>query len=638
MKLVKQFFHNRKYVKRLLITLIILYPFIGAFLGLDLGDTGYHLYAYTNLVSNPDKINYTTYLSSAVGFLWNQMFGSLGLIAFNLLEVFLEWGIVFMVYRTFRKELGEIEVLAGSLMAVVAADGYLNIFNYHQFNAFLLTAILCLEYTAITKRRKRLSLCAGVLYVLVVFSRVGSVVAIVTCGLYIYHAVMNNFSYRSHSHRALHKKVWKETGMHLLYFAVGTAAAGLFLILCLVLTGRSSYFISNIFRLGDIASDNSTSYGFVNLLKSLIGDNLKVIASGLIFYGASGLFACGVNITLRRCRTKEKKVFCILLGVFVGCIGLYQMYFAFNVNPAENWPQMTTGQRFLIGVMYVTAFICYLYHAFKKDLHSQRMSLLVIASCMLVILTIAGSNTGTKHVILAMWLIAPVCVYTVKNMIFSETTAEYAGELFEKFGMKLHPLTLRSTAVVALAMFFLKFGHMAYYTFNYDDVNRTKLTAAVNNSKVKGILTTRREADALNGVLEVLERYDKDQPMTVFGNSLLFYYMTDRDSYGVPWPTQISYPLERYQEDLKKAEKQYGDTLPLVVYCRTNYSYGFGEETLMWNQQEITESLYSGKKEYFLEFLEKNDYGIEYMDDYYAVIVPHLTKDMKGLENILFGW
>lgn len=625
MESVKQFVHNRKYMKRLLIALILLYPLTGAFLGLDLGDTGYHLYAYTNLVSNPDKINYTTYFSSVVGFLWEQIFGGLGLIAFNLLEVFLEWGLVFMVYRTLKKDLGELTVLSGTLFAVIAADVYLNIFNYHQFNVFLLTAILCLEYKAITEDRKLLSLWAGVLYVLVVFSRVGSVIAVITCALYLYHAVMNNFS-------------WKETGKHLLYFAAGIGAAGILLVLCLAVTGRMGFFISNIFRLGNIASDNSTSYGFTNLLRSLIGDNLKVIASGLIFYAAAGLWAAAANIALHQCETRWKKVFCILLGVFVGVIALYQMYFSYKINPAEDWPQMTTGQRFLIGVMYVTAFLCFLYHAFQKDLHSQKITLLVIASCMLVILSIAGSNTGTKHVILAMWLIAPVCAYTVRRLITSKTLTGYAENLFGLAGMKLHLWALRSAVIVAFVMFFLKFGHMVYYTFNYDSVDRTKLTATVDNKKVRGILTTRREADALNGVLETLEEYDQEQPLMVFGNSLLFYYMTERDAYGMPWATQIGYSLERYQDDLKKAGKEYGDTLPLVVYCRTNYAYGFEEETLEWNRQTITASLYSGKKEYFLEFLEKHGYGIEYMNDYYAVIVPGLTEDMKGLENVIFGW
>lgn len=616
---------SRKGIKRLLIALIVLYPLAGAFLGLDLGDTGYHLYAYTHLLSHPDKINYTTYFSTVIGFLWNQIFGGLGLIAFNLLEVFLEWGLVFLVYRTLRRELGELTVLAGSLFAVICADTYLNIFNYHQWNAFLLTAILCLEYKAMTEGKMKCSFWAGVLYILLVFSRVGSVSAAVTLGLYIYYG-------------AMYCRSLKEAGKQILSFGLGAGAGGLAGILALLGTGKLDDFIANIFRLGEIASDNSTSYGFRNLLKSLIGDNLKVIASGILFYGALGLIICGLHILAAKWETRMKKFVCILLGAFVTGVGLYQMYFSYGVNPAENWPQMTTGPRFLLGVLYVTAFLCFLAHAFKKDEHSGRMTILVISSCMLIILTTAGSNTGTKHATMAMWLMAPVCIDTVKRMACSRKIKELLGKLLERAGLPFHSLAFKGAVALAFVMFFLKFGHMVYYTFNYDCTDRTKLTAVVENRKVRGILTTRREADAINGVLNILEDYEEEQPLMVFGNSLLFYYMTEREAYGKPWVTQLSYSSESFGDDLEKAGKEYEDTFPLVLYCRTNYADGFEEERLLQNQQSITANLFSGKKQRFLEFLKEHDYGIQYMNDYYAVMIPNLTKDTKGMENIIFGW
>ena len=156
--------------KYILIVAIVLYPLIGIFFGLDLGDTGYHLFAYTNLMTHPDKVNYTTFFSTAIGAAWNALFGWMGLVGFNLLEVFLEWGLVAIVYHTFRDELGEKTTLLGCLIAIMAMDTYLNIFNYHQLNAFLLTVIFCIEYKAIQKKNEKLSFVAGVLYMFLVFS------------------------------------------------------------------------------------------------------------------------------------------------------------------------------------------------------------------------------------------------------------------------------------------------------------------------------------------------------------------------------------------------------------------------------------------------------------------------------------
>ena len=49
-----------------LAVLIVLYPFIGTFLGVDLGDTGYHYYAYEYLFTRPETISFTPFLTYLV--------------------------------------------------------------------------------------------------------------------------------------------------------------------------------------------------------------------------------------------------------------------------------------------------------------------------------------------------------------------------------------------------------------------------------------------------------------------------------------------------------------------------------------------------------------------------------------------
>ncbi|MCD8155619.1 MAG: hypothetical protein LUF78_13225 [Clostridiales bacterium] len=620
----------KKYIRIILIAALIFYPLVGAFWGLDLGDTGYHLFAYTNLASNPEKINYTTYLSTVIGYVWNLLFGWMGLIAFNLLEVFLEWALMAVVYRSFRDLLGDLTTLSGLLIAVIAADTYLNIFNYHQLNAFFLVVILCLEIRGITGDKCRYSLFAGIVYMLLVFSRVGSVVAVVTCFLYVYDKVMYGIS-------------WKRMAQHLLCFAAGVGIVAGVLLTVLVASGNMQYFINNIFRLEGIASDESSAYSLRNLMTILIEGNLEVIASGFLFAASAGVLACAFNIGFHHCETRLKKVFCVLIAFLAGGVALYQMYYAYDVNPAEDWAQMTTGPRFLIGVMYVIAFGCYVFYAFRKDGRSRRMTLLVLASYLLVLLTIAGSNTGTKHVILAMWFIAPVCVYTVRRLCTSEGLALWMGEVFARIHLNLHRLTIPCVTGVVVIMFFAKFFHFAYYTFNYDCTDRTQLTATLDNDRVRFIRTTEREANAVEGVLEAIEEYseDEDQPLQVFGNSLLFYYMTDREAYSAAWVTPSTYSLERFQNDMESGAENYGDVLPVVVYCRTEYSDGFEEELVEENQWKVTSSWYDGKKEYFVEFMMENGYEIVYTDDYYLVLAPNLADDSEDfleMQTIIYGW
>lgn len=611
--------------KYILIALIALYPLIGIFWGLDLGDTGYHLFAYTNLSSHPEKINYTTFFSTAIGAAWNALFGWMGLLGFNLLEVLLEWGMAAIVYHTFHRELGEKTTLLGCLIAIMAMDTYLNIFNYHQLNAFLLTVIFCMEYKAIQSKNEKLSLLAGVFYMLLVFSRVGSVVAIVSCFLYFYDVIMNKTS-------------WKQLLKHAIAFAIGALSVCITFVGILFVCGYWDYFCNNIFRLKGIASDNSTSYGFSNLLSQLLGDNLKVMASGFIFYFAAAVLTGAFHIGAQKTDTKLQKVFFVLIGCFIGVIAVYQMRYAYNVNPAENWPQLTTGPRFVIGVMYVTAFLCYLTHAFRKDEHAKKVTLIVLAAYLLVVLTIAGSNTGTKHVVMAMWLIAPVCVYTVRKIIVYLLNQNHFEAISSRINIKWNKKAIIGTILLTLVMFFTKYFDMLYYTFNFDSVHRTQLTATVDNKKVRGIHTTQREADSINGVLKQLETYDKDQPLQVFGNTLLFYYLTDRDAYAACWVTPATYSLERFSSDMDMAKEVYKDTLPVIVYCRTNYAFGFDEADVAKNQWEILQTEYDGKKEYLVNYLEENQYGVAYADDYYVVLAPDGSEDFSQIEYYIYGW
>lgn len=612
-----------KAVKFVLILLIAAYPLAGAFFGLDLGDTGYHLYAYTHFFSRPDKINYTTFLTTAAAWGWGRLFDSYGLIAYNLLEVLLEWCLSLMTYCMTRKVLGEITSLTGILLAVISADCYLNIFNYHQLNVFLMVLIMYLQILAVTRDKKTLSVLAGIVYALVVFSRVGSVIAAGTCFIYIYWGIMR-------------RQKARKVSAHLVSFCLGAAAAGGAALALLMHYGRLEMFIGNIFRLRDVASDTSGSYAIHTLVRSLFGQSLKAVTSGLMFYGAAAIILTALNIMACRCEGFWQKALYVFFALLCLCVALYQMKYAYTVNPAENWPQHTTGPRFLIGVLYVSGFISLAGHACRKDEKSFEITLLSLAAFMLVFLTIAGTNTGTKHVILATWILFPLSVYVWQKLIRSPGAGKAASFLLQNAGLELAPHSRAAAAAIVLAVFFIHFGSLVYHTFNYDALDRRRLTETVANDRVRWIRTTREEKEALEGVLSVLENYDQDQPLSVFGNSLLFYYMTGREAYGMPWITQFSYPVESLAEDFGKAEKEYADTCPLIVFCRTNYAYGFDESTAGILHQEVWHAGYNGKKEYIASFMEDKDYGLVYLDDYYAVFEPGSRED-GDVRRIMYG-
>lgn len=618
---------GEKVIKILLMSGIVLYPLLTSFFGIDLGDTGIHMFNYENIFSNPEKVGFTSYFTSVIGNLWLMLFGNLGIWGLNLLEVIMEIAMATVVYKAFGKNLGEVQTLFGIFIAVLASDTYLNVFNYHQFNVFLLILILICQYKAITEDKRIFSLFAGVFFTVVVCSRMGSVTAIVTCFLYLFWYMCEN-------------KDIKFLLRHMGSFLAGTLGMGSVMAGVLFLSGQTAYFIANISRLFGLASSSGGGYSMDNLWSTFIFGNLDAIASGFIFLSAGIVLVLGFGMIFTSKETEiKRRVFNILFGLVTVGVAGYQLIYAYDVNEAPNWPQMTTGPSFFIGLFYVITFFSIFYHLHAKDGKTE-IALIGVESIILPLLTIAGSNTGTKHVILAFWFIAPISVSSVFALL-KKSSVQLINEMASKLGIVIKYSALVLTLFVLCVSGGYKFFDMIYATMNFDSTDRSSLRYSIENDKLKFMKTTKREADAVNGVLQTVSNLQKkdteEEKLMVFGGSILLYSLTDMEAYVQPWVSNPNYSEEKLLQDIKKAEQE-SDTLPIIIYCRTNNYYGFEE----WNYNVLIDSeksnMYGGKKELFAEYLEEKNYSIEYMNDYYVVMAAQgiAESDEKNIKDYMF--
>lgn len=618
---------GEKVIKILLMSGIVLYPLLTSFFGIDLGDTGIHMFNYENIFSNPDKVGFTSYFTSVTGNLWLMLFGNLGIWGLNLLEVIMEIAMATVVYKAFGKNLGEVQTLFGIFIAVLASDTYLNVFNYHQFNVFLLILILICQYKAITEDKRLFSLFAGVFFTIVVCSRMGSVTAIVTCFLYLFWYMCEN-------------KDIKFLLRHMGSFFAGTLGMGIVMAGVLLLSGQTAYFIANISRLFGLASSSGGGYSMDNLWSTFIFGNLDAIASGFIFLSAGIVLVLGFGMIFTSKETEiKRRVFNILFGIVTVGVAGYQLIYAYDVNEAPNWPQMTTGPSFFIGLFYVITFFSIFYHLHAKDGKTE-IALIGVEAIILPLLTIAGSNTGTKHVILAFWFIAPISVSSVFALL-KKSSVQLINEMASNLGIVIKYSALVLTLFVLCVSGGYKFFDMIYATMNFDSTDRSSLRYSIENDKLKFMKTTKREADAVNGVLQTVSNLQKkdteEEKLMVFGGSILLYSLTDMEAYVQPWVSNPNYSEEKLLQDIKKAEQE-SDTLPIIIYCRTNNYYGFEE----WNYNVLIDSeksnMYGGKKELFAEYLEEKNYSIEYMNDYYVVMAAQgiAESDEKNIKDYMF--
>ena len=390
-----------------LVAFLIAYPLISSFFGLDLHDTGFYMFNYTNLFKSPEILGFSAFFSNLIGHIWLKVFGFLGLWSMNLLEVLLEYFICLVIYRTFHDLWGKIPTLIGLVIASLSMGTYVNIFNFHQFHVLFLILISCSLYTALKKDKFLYSFLAGAFFAFDVFARIPSITGIVFLLIYLIPWTQGCMT-------------GKRIINHVLYFIVGTIAISAFFILLLFAVGLLPYFIDNIFRLNQIASAETGSYSFKTLLKNIIAGNVDAVLTGIVFFAGIGLLVLGLFFALRKRENRKTIIIdamAFLLSLFLGVLIIKRSY---NLTPIKNWAQMSTGPIFIGGIAYIFGIIylvCFINYT-SRNMRNNHIIAGVLAFY-IPILTISGSNTAFKHAKLAMWLLAPLSVYMIKFYLIS---------------------------------------------------------------------------------------------------------------------------------------------------------------------------------------------------------------------------
>ena len=220
---------------------------------------------------------------------------------------------------------------------------------------------------------------------------------------------------------------------------------------------------------------------------------------------------------------------------------------------------------------------------------------------------------------MAFWVVAPIAFYSISKLLREHYV--YCQSILKKLSLNAIKKVVYISVGICILGFMCKYADLCYRTFNFNSIKRTELVSSINSSKVKWLKTTKREADAVNGVLSEIEGIEKEYPLIVFGGSLLFYSLTDRTSAVQPWFSSSTYSNETLKSDLALSV-QNNENLPIVIYGRTNNYYGYGEdvyETLLDSEKNNN---YAGKKKILRSFLKEYEYKMQYINDYYIVFFP----------------
>ncbi|MGB4610427.1 MAG: glycosyltransferase family 39 protein [Saccharofermentanales bacterium] len=612
-----------KLTRYFLVAFLITYPLVSSFFGLDLNDTGFYMFNYVYLFKTPEILGFSAFFSNLIGHIWLKLFGFLGLWAMNFLEVLLEYLICLVIYRTFRDLWGEIPTLIGLVIASLSMGTYVNIFNFHQFHVLFLILISCSLYTALKKDKLVYSFLAGVFFAMDIFARLPSITGIVFLLIYLIPWTQGSFT-------------GKRIIRHVLYFMIGTIAIVVFFIILLFSTGLLTYLIDNIFKLNQIARAKTGSYSFKTLLKNIIVGNVDAVLTGIVFFAGVGLLVLGLFLALRKRENRKTLIIDAIAFLLSTLMGILIIKRSYNLTPVKNWAQMSTGPIFTGGIAYIFGmiYLVYFVHYNSRNLRSNH----VVAGALafyIPLLTIIGSSTGFKHAKLAMWLLAPLAVFMFKYLLNQLKDYMSKKEIKKGFVNKANQMIVPLILIAFIVPFAAKFLPFVYHTNNFDSENRLEVTHKINHPKLKYIHTTERQANAMQGALDHLADYP-DAELSVFGTSVLYYYLTGRDSYIQPRLTYSTYSIADIEKDIRKCMQEQKE-LPIFLYSRISDGYGYAAEKYDRLVSREQKNDYSGKKQFFINFLQDNNYGVAYYNDYYMIAVPpHLNVEIDSDASISY--
>lgn len=592
-------------IKILCFTAIVIWPVYNSFLGLDLVDTGYYLYQYDTPLSPYGT--YTTYLATLIGAVWLKVFPKLGLWGLNVLEIILEWITCFVVYRSFKDRFGSKTTMCGIAITMCGISTYVNIFNYHQLNMTLCCIMLCFMYQALIKEKNYLLFISGCLGALAVTCRMPSILTLV-CVLCIFYW------------NILVEKNRKGLVKKFFLFLSGYVVVGICVALFLYVFQLTDIIIGELFRLNNLGSTSSAAYGTSSMLKNLIGDTFWGSLAALLFI----FCILGFSFLYEWMQKKKGKRIIILVGYIFFMIPA--IYIAiYKIGQAPSFIQLTSFSWFLYGMCFVIS----IYYMIRGIVSSTREAAedgtVMLMAIALILLCIVGSAARAKHVILGLWFIVPFIGNKVKEVFYGipfSNTIIIKNYPIEKFSKK----TLQITTGIVILIGTICFGKFVLTTNNFDSTDRTMLTEKVDSDKVKYIRTTNREAEAINGVLNVLEGQKRE--LLVVGNGVGFYYLTGMESYVRPWVSGTSYTYDKLYGDLKERTWR-KEKRPIILVCRTNPYEGFSYKNYDELKEKEEVNNHDGKKDLIFEFMDVYKYSKIYENDYFALYEPDSKKEME---------
>lgn len=565
--------------------IIIGWPLIHSFFGIDMADTGLYLYNYQHPFS--ETVSLMTFLATIIGYLWYSITSFLGLWGLNLLEILIEWASCYFVYKLLKEEIRKEILLFGITLSLLICDTYINVYNFHQLNMLLMIMAIYFLYKGLINNKLFYCCISGILVGISVFVRLPSITSIIL----IFPIIIWKY-YNSNVTR-------KDTISQIVSFLSGFILSIIVILLIYMLIFGFDYLLEEFNRALFLSKGESgtSQYGFLNVFIFLIKDSMASIEIGLLLLVYSMLI--GFFITRIKYYLKDKKLYSFLFFC-LACVVLLLIFYSINSFSAmpQGWAKLSSFGWIYFGILL----ICGIYYSILGTYSDKykKIGLLGVLGILLNYLVFMGSGVRFRHTILGMWILMPLVFH-------------FLYKLFIEFKNKWLGVSSKIIFLICIVLI----SNYLITTNMYDDSNIFNLNSKINSKETKLLFTTQRQAETVNDVLNILNNsiYDNKE-LLVYGDSVLLYELSNKEAYVRPWINVSSYSIKEFSQDLEEKLKE-NSSLPLIVICRTSSYFGFDEVGYLSNLERTSQI--NEKKMILNNFITNNEYKLVYENEYYSV-------------------
>lgn len=549
--------------------IILVYPFLFIFQGLDFTDTGFAASNYQMVFSHPGSISYwgfNYWLTDIIGGLWLKAFGWLGLLGLHAAAAVCIVLTSFLVYLILRPHVRPWILFIGLLTSETVIERMYWL-NYDNLTAlfYLLTACLLLYSMLRTRYSYVFALLGGIAMGLTAFLRLTNVTDISLLLLFPAGAL-------------LRQKGWGRALFNLLLALIGAVGTTFLLLAYMKSSGQYDLFMQNFQTLFSIAGGHGNTHSGSYLLAHMQKDELYALRAGGWVIVAIAALAL-VNRTLGR------------------ALGLIVLALAAVAGVVFLWPHFSVRYDFVVGltgVLYALLIVGVILYAKRNP----QMSLISLTALILLFAEPIGSDLILLIATYGMYLAIPL-----------------AAQIFQD--VLPHKWLGQASALIGLAVLLVA-GAITGYHYTYrDSSNRSAMSYTVGKPLLGGIYTTKDRATVVRQLLDVMPRYVRPgEPLLAYEETSLVYYLTDTVPYlGSSWP--MLYDPVAMKTILEEKNAQ-GGPWPAVVRAKGETA-DFG-----WPNVDHLRLDYRHNEDraFIAQFLRQHGYSVVWQNQFFQILLP----------------